>query len=145
MRLPSTIALLLLPALPALLPTAAAAGGLEAGSRNRIGDTSRFETVHDGYRDVLSLTQSVQAWQGSSRSGEATSELLLDFAVDPGTISGLAALKGRVQLGETVTATSFDASGSERSDTMLRLVERYTSHELQRDQSREISSFGNVF
>ena len=145
MRFPGTLALLLLPALPALLPAAAAAGGLEAGSRNRIGDTSRFETVHDGYRDVLSQTQSVQAWQGSSRSGEATSELLLDFGVDPGTTSGLAALKGRVQLGETFTATSFDASGSERSDTLLRLVERYTSHELQRDQSREISSFGHVF
>jgi hypothetical protein len=131
--------------LAGLLPSAAVAGGLEAGSRNRSTDTSRFESVHDGFRDVSSLTQSVQAWQGASRTGEATSELLLDFAVDPGVSSGIAALKGRVQLGETFTATSFDASGSDRTDTMLRLVERYTSHELQRDQGREITSFGRVF
>lgn len=142
MRRRPTIVLLLL---SALLPAPAAAGGLEAGSRNRSSDTTRHESVHDGFRDVLSLTQSVQAWQGSSRSGEATSELLLDFSVDSGGSSGLAALKGRLQLGETVTATSFDASGSERADTMLRLVERYTSHELQRDQGREITSFGRVF
>lgn len=142
MPLRKTAAMLLL---AGLLPTAAVAGGLESGSRNRSTDTTRLESVHDGFRDVLSLTQSVQAWQGSSRAGEATSELQLDFAVDPGGSTGIAALKGRVQLGETFTATSFDASGSERNDTMLRLVERYTSHELQRDQGREITSFGRVF
>jgi hypothetical protein len=142
MRIRTTLALVLL---TGLQPAAAVAGGLEAGSRNRSSDTSRLETVHDGFRDVLSLTQSVQAWQGSSRSGEATSELLLDFAADPGASSGIAALKGRVQLGETFTATSFDANGSDRADTMLRLVERYTSHELQREQGREITSFGRVF
>jgi hypothetical protein len=131
--------------LAGLLPSAAVAGGLEAGSRNRSTDTSRFESVHDGFRDVFSVNQSVQSWQGASRAGEATSELLLDFAVDPGVSSGIAGLKGRVQLGETFTATSFDASGSDRTDTMLRLVERYTSHELQRDQGREITSFGRVF
>jgi hypothetical protein len=142
MPLRPTAVLLLL---AGLLPSAAFAGGLEAGSRNRSSDTSRLETVHDGFREVTSITQSVQAWQGVSRAGEASSELKLDFAVDSGVSSGLAGLKGRVLLGDTFTATSFEASGSDRSDTMLRLVERYTSHELQRDQGREITSFGRVF